>query len=189
MCAHALLCLTLCDLMDWSPLGSSDHGISQARILEGVAISCSKGSFRPLEIKPVFLLCLLHWQADSLSLPHRGRPNNTIIIAFMYNNMSNASSSVWDVISHSLNTFLNEKGVKRFPFCKEEDQSTLRQSCRTVSILPAVQSVCYSPCHFVWYFRFCSVTPVMVALVLLIITLCLFQQVKKFFWAPPSPVT
>ena len=47
LCVHAQLCLTLCDLMDCSPLGSSDHGISQARILEWVAISCSKGSFRP----------------------------------------------------------------------------------------------------------------------------------------------
>lgn len=28
-------CLTLCDSMDYSPLGSSVHGIPQARILEG----------------------------------------------------------------------------------------------------------------------------------------------------------
>ena len=30
----ALLCLTLCDPMDWSLLGSSVRGIFQARILE-----------------------------------------------------------------------------------------------------------------------------------------------------------
>ena len=36
--------LTLCDLMDCSPPGSSVHGILQARILECVAISFSKGS-------------------------------------------------------------------------------------------------------------------------------------------------
>ena len=34
-------CLTLCDPMDCSPPGSSVHGISQARILELVAISFS----------------------------------------------------------------------------------------------------------------------------------------------------
>ena len=34
-------CLTLCDSMDWRPPGSSVHGISQARILEWVAISSS----------------------------------------------------------------------------------------------------------------------------------------------------
>ena len=31
-------CLTLCNPMDWSPPGSSVHGISQARIMEWVAI-------------------------------------------------------------------------------------------------------------------------------------------------------
>ena len=34
-------CLTLCDLMDCSPPGSSVHGILQARTLEWVAISFS----------------------------------------------------------------------------------------------------------------------------------------------------
>ena len=34
----------LCDAMDCSPPGSSVHGISQARILESVAISSSMGS-------------------------------------------------------------------------------------------------------------------------------------------------
>ena len=37
-------CLTLCDPVDCSPLGSSVHGILQARILEWVAISFSRGS-------------------------------------------------------------------------------------------------------------------------------------------------
>ena len=37
-------CPTLCDPMDCSPSGSSVHGILQARILEWVAISFSRGS-------------------------------------------------------------------------------------------------------------------------------------------------
>ena len=37
----------LCDFMDCSPPGSSVHGILQARILERVAISFSRGSSRP----------------------------------------------------------------------------------------------------------------------------------------------
>ena len=37
-------CLTLCDPMDWCLLGSSIHGIFQARVLEWVAISFSRGS-------------------------------------------------------------------------------------------------------------------------------------------------
>ena len=43
----AQLCLTLCDPVDCSPPGSSIHGILQARILERVAISFSRGSSRP----------------------------------------------------------------------------------------------------------------------------------------------
>ena len=38
------LCPTLCNPMDCNPPGSSVHGILQARILEWVAISFSRGS-------------------------------------------------------------------------------------------------------------------------------------------------
>ena len=41
------LCLTLGNTMDCSPPGSSIHGILQARILEWVAISFSRGPSRP----------------------------------------------------------------------------------------------------------------------------------------------
>ena len=40
-------CPILCDPMDSNPPGSSVHGILQARILEGVAISSSRGSSPP----------------------------------------------------------------------------------------------------------------------------------------------
>ena len=46
-CEIAQSCLTLCDPMDCSPPGSSIHGIFQARILEWVAISFSRGSSWP----------------------------------------------------------------------------------------------------------------------------------------------
>ena len=68
VCVCGQLCLTLCDPMDCSPQGSSVHGISQARILEWVAISFSRGSSWPS------LLHLLHWQTDSLPLFHPGSP-------------------------------------------------------------------------------------------------------------------
>ena len=47
ICAYAPLCLILCDPVDYSPPGSSVHGILQARILEWVAISSSRGSSQP----------------------------------------------------------------------------------------------------------------------------------------------
>ena len=41
------LCPTLCDPMECNPPGSSVHGILQARVLEWVAISSSRGSSQP----------------------------------------------------------------------------------------------------------------------------------------------
>ena len=43
----AQLCPTPCNLMDYSPPGSSVHGILQARILEWVALPSSRGSSQP----------------------------------------------------------------------------------------------------------------------------------------------
>ena len=43
----AQACLTLCNPMDGSLPGSSVHGILQARILEWVAISSSRGYSQP----------------------------------------------------------------------------------------------------------------------------------------------
>ena len=52
-------CLTLCDPADCSPPGSSVHGILQARILEWVAISSSRGIF-PTQGWKLHLLYVLH---------------------------------------------------------------------------------------------------------------------------------
>ena len=41
-------CLTLCSPMDCSLSGSAIHGIFQARVLEWIAISFSRGSSRPV---------------------------------------------------------------------------------------------------------------------------------------------
>ena len=52
----AQTCLTLCDPVDCRPPGSPVHGISQARILEWVAISFSRGSSRPRDQTRVSLI-------------------------------------------------------------------------------------------------------------------------------------
>ena len=56
--------------MDCSPPGSSVHGISQARILEWVAISFSRGFSPGIELRSPAL------QADSLPSEPPGKPNN-----------------------------------------------------------------------------------------------------------------
>ena len=49
-------CPTLCDPTDCSPPGSSVHGVSQARILEWVAIPFSRGSSQPKDQTQVFCI-------------------------------------------------------------------------------------------------------------------------------------
>ena len=46
-CLVTKSCLTLCNLMDCRPPGTSVHGISQARILKWVVISFSRASSQP----------------------------------------------------------------------------------------------------------------------------------------------
>ena len=59
------LCLTLCDPTDHSSLGSSVHGILQARILEWVAVSSSRGSSPPKDCR----WRLYHWATrEALSI-------------------------------------------------------------------------------------------------------------------------
>ena len=59
----AQLYATLCDPMDYSLLGSSIHGIFQARILERVAISFSMGSSWPRDWTQVFRIASRHFTA------------------------------------------------------------------------------------------------------------------------------
>ena len=63
MCMHTKSlqsCLTLCDPVDCSPPGSSVHVILQARILEWVAISFSRGWIFLTQGSSPGLLRILH---------------------------------------------------------------------------------------------------------------------------------
>ena len=66
-CMSAQLCLTLCDPTDYSLPGSSVHEISQARILEWMAMSSSRGSSQPRDwthvscISCIGRLILYYW--------------------------------------------------------------------------------------------------------------------------------
>ena len=79
---YAQLCPTLCHPMDSSPPGSSVHRIFQARTLEWVAISFSRGSSWPRDRYPVScIFCiggwtLYHWATWAALLP-AGRQNSS----------------------------------------------------------------------------------------------------------------
>ena len=55
-CLVAKLCLTLCNPMDCNLPGSSVHRISQARVLQWVSISSSRGSSWPRDRSHVFCI-------------------------------------------------------------------------------------------------------------------------------------
>ena len=58
-------CPTLCDLMGCSLPGSSLHGILQARVLEWVAISFSRGSSRPRDQTRVSRILSIHFNLSA----------------------------------------------------------------------------------------------------------------------------
>ena len=70
LCAQS--CLPLCDPLDCSPPSFSVHGISQARILEWIAISFSRGSSRPRGQSPIS--CVSCIADDSLPAEPSGKP-------------------------------------------------------------------------------------------------------------------
>ena len=67
-------CLTVRDSMDYCPPGSSVHGISQASILEWVAISSSRVSSWPRD-----WTCVSRFRQILYHLSHLGSPNWRII--------------------------------------------------------------------------------------------------------------
>ena len=76
ICAKSLSCVwLLCSPMDCSLPDSSVHGTFQARILEWVAITSSRGS----SLTQGLNLHLLNWQADSWSWSHLGSPSRLVI--------------------------------------------------------------------------------------------------------------
>ena len=66
-------CPILCDPADCSMPGSSVHGILQARILGVGCHFLLRGFFLTPGLN-LCLLCLLHWQVDSLPLAPPGKP-------------------------------------------------------------------------------------------------------------------
>ena len=65
--------------MDYSPPGSSVHGIFQARILEWGCRFLLQGIFTTKESNPG----LLHCQQILYSLSHRGSPVNPVVISHL----------------------------------------------------------------------------------------------------------
>ena len=73
VCAY-MLSLTLCNLIGYSPPGSSVHGTFQARNT-GVGFHFLLQGIFPTQRQNPHLLGLLHWQSDSLLFAPPGKPS------------------------------------------------------------------------------------------------------------------
>ena len=114
------VCVCVCSLsQECGPPGFSVHGNFQARLLDRVAISSSRGSSQPRDGTPS-LLCLLYWQADSLPLS-RWYIHQSIIKLFvegdkLHNCMSNFRNSLWSIKSQRVASLLFLKYTPFFFF-------------------------------------------------------------------------
>ena len=79
---HAQLCPTLCDPLDCSPAGSSVHGIFQARILEWVATSYSRGYSQPEDWTWFFMALPQEAQYSLHGMPKKQPKQNTVSHSF-----------------------------------------------------------------------------------------------------------
>ena len=86
-------CPTLCDSMDCRPSGSSVHGILQARILEWVAISFSRGSSRPSDRTQVSHIAGRHF-----NLWATREAQNIYFHVFIYLAAPSLSCCMWDLV-------------------------------------------------------------------------------------------
>ena len=108
----AQLWLMLCDPMDCSPPESSVHGILQARILELIAITSSRGSFQPWGRTHISCIAGSFFTTEPLEKPSY-YPRLTLIIALLslfYNYLFISLSSPiikWTLRSYSplINSF------------------------------------------------------------------------------------
>ena len=79
-----LSCLTLSDRMDCSPPGSSVHGIFQARILEWVTISSSRGSSQPRDRTQVSCIASGFFTAEP-----SGKPPGMVLLIYCWIRFAN----------------------------------------------------------------------------------------------------
>ena len=115
-------CLTLCNPMDYSPPGSSVHGILQTRTLEWVAMTSSRESFWPRDWTCVSCdSCIAggFFKVDSLLLSHRGSP-----LWLLWKWKWKSALSLCDPMDYTDHGILQARILERvaFPFSRESSQ-------------------------------------------------------------------
>ena len=103
-----------CDPIDYSPQGSSVHGISQARILEWVAISFSRGSSRPRDQNCISCLAggFFTWESQN---------NKCNLISSIISESSLYLEGDMEIFSEKKNLNCSLKDLQRANQAKEEE--------------------------------------------------------------------
>ena len=92
-CLVTRLCPAACDPMDCSLPGSSVHGILQARVLEWVAISFSRGSSWPRDRTHVS--CVSHIRGEFFTVGLPGKPTMEYYLAIKNNEIMPFAAIWW----------------------------------------------------------------------------------------------
>ena len=102
MCSCAQSCLFFLrpDLIDWTLPGCSVKGISQARILESVAIFFFRGSYKTSDWTPVS--CFSWWQVGSLPVDPEGSLKEQVRISKCWIKEFSSVQFSHSVVSNSL---------------------------------------------------------------------------------------
>ena len=138
ICAHS--CPTLCDPLDCSLLGSSVHGIFQARIPERVAISSSRGSSRPRDWTHISFI----GRQDSLLLSHQG---SSLSLKIVYNLIVNEPlPSLPSISPHKPFAF------SKLLCCKGYDEMLHSFSSQCPQVQCNSWMNTWRPCHY-WDYR------------------------------------
>ena len=103
---HALSCVWLCELMNYSLPDSSVHGILQARILEWVAISFSRGSSQLRDWTHISCVSCIGRQI----LYHQHHLSETFLPKYATPHLwPSTASHLFNQIGHSIDNMLQDK--------------------------------------------------------------------------------
>ena len=159
VCSVPYLCLTLFNYMDCSPLGSSAHGIFQARTLEWIAISSSRGCFQPRDWTHVSCgswtdrWILYYWSTwevpENCSVPWFKKFNNISWISFhikIYKSTSvqfsclvvSDSATPWNAACQASLSITNSQSLLKLMSVESVMPSNHLILCRPLLLLPSI---------------------------------------------------
>ena len=123
--------------MDYSPPGSSVHGILQARMLEWVAISFSMGIFPTQGLNPG----LPHCRRILYRLNHQGSPRILEWVAYPSSRGSSPPRN-WTGVSCIAGVFFTSWATRKPEFYPKEGQNAEKQIFTSVGQISSLPTMC-----------------------------------------------